>query len=34
VQRAGLTVIDLVTREADLEDIFLRLTRQPDEETP
>lgn len=34
VQRAGLTVIDLVTREADLEDIFLRLTSQPDEETP
>ena len=34
VQRAGLTVIDLVTREADLEDIFLRLTGQPEEETP
>ena len=34
VQRAGLTVIDLVTREADLEDIFLRLTSQPEEETP
>ena len=34
VQRAGLTVTDLVTREADLEDIFLRLTSQPDEETP
>ena len=34
VQRAGLTVIDLATREADLEDIFLRLTSQPDEETP
>ncbi len=34
VQRAGLTVVDLVTREADLEDIFLRLTSQPDEETP
>jgi ABC-2 type transport system ATP-binding protein len=28
VQRAGLTVIDLVTREADLEDIFLRLTAE------
>lgn len=34
VQRAGLTVTDLVTREADLEDIFLRLTSQPEEETP
>ncbi len=34
VHRAGLTVIDLVTREADLEDIFLRLTSQPEEETP
>ncbi len=34
VQKAGLTVIDLVTREADLEDIFLRLTSQPEEETP
>lgn len=34
VQRAGLTVVDLVTREADLEDIFLRLTGQPEEETP
>ena len=34
VQRAGLTVTDLVTREADLKDIFLRLTSQPEEETP
>ena len=34
VQRAGLTVTDLVTREADLADIFLRLTSQPEEETP
>ena len=31
VAEAGLTVIDLTTREADLEDIFLRLTGQPDE---
>jgi ABC-2 type transport system ATP-binding protein len=29
---AGLTVIDLATREAELEDIFLQLTSQPDEE--
>ncbi|MFQ5619983.1 MAG: ABC transporter ATP-binding protein [Rhodospirillales bacterium] len=34
VQRAGLTVTDLVTREADLKDIFLSLTGQPEEETP
>ena len=34
VQRAGLTVTDLATREADLEDIFLRLTSQPEAETP
>ena len=34
VQRAGLTVTDLLTREADLKDIFLRLTSQPEEETP
>ena len=31
VAEAGLTVTDLNTREADLEDIFLRLTSQPDE---
>ena len=31
VAEAGLTIIDLSTREADLEDIFLRLTGQPDE---
>ncbi len=31
VAEAGLTVTDLNTREADLEDIFLRLTGQPDE---
>jgi ABC-2 type transport system ATP-binding protein len=29
---AGLTVIDLATREAELEDIFVQLTSQPDEE--
>ena len=29
---AGLTVIDLTTREAELEDIFLQLTSQPDGE--
>jgi len=29
---ADLTVIDLATREAELEDIFLQLTSQPDEE--
>ncbi len=34
VQRAGLTVTDLATREADLADIFLSLTSQPEEETP
>ncbi len=34
VQRAGLTVTDLVTREAELKDIFLRLTSEPEEETP
>lgn len=32
VHKAGLTVIDISTREAELEDIFLRLTRQPEEE--
>ncbi len=29
VAAAGLTVIDVSTREADLEDIFLKLTREP-----
>lgn len=29
---AGLTIIDLTTREAELEDIFLQLTSQPDGE--
>ena len=27
LSRAGLTVVDLSTKEADLEDIFLQLTR-------
>ena len=31
VQEAGLAVIDLTTRETELEDIFLRLTRQPED---
>jgi len=31
VAAAGLTVVDLATREAELEDIFLRLTREPEE---
>ena len=31
VHEAGLTIIDLTTHEAELEDIFLRLTRQSDE---
>ena len=31
VQAAGLTVTDLSTKEAELEDIFLNLTRRPDE---
>ncbi len=34
VREAGLTVTDLTTREAELEDIFLQLTRQPDGEDP
>ena len=29
LQAAGLGIVDLATEEADLEDIFLRLTRQP-----
>ena len=33
VQEAGLTIIDLATKEVELEDIFLRLTSQADEET-
>lgn len=32
VQSAGLTIVDLQTREADLEDVFLRLTSLPDDE--
>lgn len=32
IQDAGLAVADIQTREADLEDVFLRLTSQPDEE--
>jgi len=29
IQAAGLTIKDLTTRETELEDIFLRLTREP-----
>ena len=31
IQDAGLTITEIATREAELADIFLRLTRQPDE---
>ncbi len=34
LQAAGLGVADLSTEEADLEDIFLQLTRRPSNETP
>jgi len=34
VREAGLTIADLTTREADLEDIFLKLTMEPEAEDP
>jgi ABC-2 type transport system ATP-binding protein len=33
IQRSGLTVADLDTHEADLEDVFLQLTGEPDAAT-
>ncbi len=34
IQAAGLEIRDVTTRESDLEDIFLQLTRAPDTEPP
>jgi ABC-2 type transport system ATP-binding protein len=34
IQNAGLKIVDVATREAELEDIFLKLTGQPDPGEP